>query len=71
MRFFACKGFPFLKKDSLSSHIISLSYMDKSTSTGFTYSSIRPAFASAVNVMTTLLCIVTMPLMTQIYMTLI
>ena len=31
----------------------------------------RPAFASAVNVMTTLLCIVTMPLMTQIYMTLI
>lgn len=31
----------------------------------------RPAFASAVNVMTTLLCIITMPLMTQIYMTLI
>ena len=29
---------------------------------------VRPAFASAVNVMTTLLCIVTMPLMTQLYM---
>lgn len=28
----------------------------------------RPAFASAVNVMTTLLCIVTMPLLTQLYM---
>ncbi len=28
----------------------------------------RPAFASSVNVMTTLMCIVTMPLMTQLYM---
>lgn len=28
----------------------------------------RPAYASAINVMTTLLCIATMPLMTQIYM---
>ena len=31
---------------------------------------VRPAYASAINVMTTLLCIVTMPLMTQVYMTL-
>ena len=29
----------------------------------------RPGFASSVNVMTTLLCVVTMPLLTQLYMT--
>ena len=28
----------------------------------------RPAFASSVNVMTTLLCVITMPLLTQLYM---